>query len=84
MAGKLKTRRVTIIRRIVQAAFGLFIVGSSIAHKLIAESTGAAIASAEALCPFGAVENHILEHTLGHQRAGGARPSWASGLSLRS
>ena len=56
MAGKKRTRRITIIRRIVQGAFGLGIIGTSLAHNLFAESTGAAIASAEALCPFGAIE----------------------------
>jgi len=56
MAARKRTRKVTIIRRIVQAAFGLFLIGTSIAHNLIAEKTGAAIASAEALCPFGGLE----------------------------
>ena len=43
---KTKTRQVMIIRRIVQAVFGLGLIGTSIAHNLIAEKTGAAIASA--------------------------------------
>lgn len=50
------TRKVTLIRRLVQLAFGLYLIGTSLAHNLIAESTGTAIASAEAVCPFGAVE----------------------------
>ena len=56
MASKIKTRQVTVIRRMVQLAFGLFLIGTSLAHNLIGETTGLPIASAEALCPFGAVE----------------------------
>jgi hypothetical protein len=48
-----KTRQVTIIRRVVQAAFGLGLIGTSIAHNLIAEQAGTAMANPEALCPFG-------------------------------
>jgi hypothetical protein len=53
---KTKARTVTIIRWIVQAVLGLGLIGASVAHNLIAEKTGAAIASAEALCPFGGLE----------------------------
>ena len=62
---KTKTRQVTMIRRIVQAAFGLGLIGTSIAHNLIAEQTGAAIASAEALCPFGGLETLYRYFTSG-------------------
>jgi polyferredoxin len=34
----------------------LFLIGTSLAHNLIGETTGLPIASAEALCPFGAIE----------------------------
>ena len=62
---KTKTHKVTMIRRIVQAAFGLGLIGTSIAHNLIAEQTGAAIASAEALCPFGGLETLYRYFTSG-------------------
>jgi len=55
MAARTKSRT-TIIRRIVQLVFALFLIGTSIAHNVIGETTGLPIASAEALCPFGAVE----------------------------
>src|SRR5512146_2047386 len=65
MAARKRTRRITIIRRIVQAVFGLGLIGTSIAHNLVAEKTGAAIASAEALCPFGALETLYRYSTMG-------------------
>jgi len=51
-----QTRQVTIIRRIVQATFGLGLIGTSIAHNLIAEQAGAVIAGPEAPCPFGRLD----------------------------
>lgn len=56
MAAKPKTNKTTIIRRIVQAAFGLFLIGSSLAHNLVGENSGLAIGSVDALCPMGGVE----------------------------
>ncbi len=46
--------RTRIARRLVQAAFLLFIVAASLRHALFEESVTAA--SIDALCPFGAVE----------------------------
>jgi polyferredoxin len=50
-----KKSRTQLIRRIVQAAFVLFILAASIRHGLL-EGTGTTTASIDALCPFGAVE----------------------------
>jgi CBS domain-containing protein len=48
LVAKTKTRKVTVIRRIVQAAFGLGLIGTSIAHNLIAEKEVGDLVVAEA------------------------------------